>query len=310
MKNIKFFGSIPAIVTPFKKDGSVDFLALDKLVEYQLEGGVDAIVVAGSTGEAATLTEEEYVTVIKTVVKKVAASKNKVPVIAGAGSNDTKKAVHFSILARDAGADALLHVTPYYNKPTPNGLVLHYKEIAKAVDLPIIIYNVPGRTGSNVLPSTVLRIAREVPSVVAIKEASGSLDQMKEIINEVAQNPRQDGASGPQDFVVLAGDDAIALPLIKLGGKGCISVVCNEAPKMFSDLIHLALKGDFIEAEKLHNQMLPLMNANFIESNPIPVKTALAKMGMIEEVFRLPLTSIEDKNRPLIEKVLKDLKLI
>ncbi len=300
MKKIKFFGSIPAIVTPFKKDGSLDLPALEKLVAYQLKGGVDAIVVAGSTGEAATLDEEEYATIIKAVVKKVA---GKVPVIAGAGSNDTKKAIHFSELAQSAGADGLLHVTPYYNKPTPNGVVLHFKEIAKAVDLPIIIYNVPGRTGSNVLPATIVKVAREVPAVVAVKEASGSLSQMMEIINEVEK-------SGPKDFVVLAGDDAMALPLIALGGKGCISVVCNEVPKLFSEMIHLALKNDLEEAKKLHYKLLPLMNINFVESNPIPVKSALSMMGIIENNLRLPLTPLEYKNEPLVEKVLKDLKLI
>ncbi len=300
MKNIKFFGSIPAIVTPFKKNGDLDLPALEKLVLFQLEGGVDAIVVVGTTGEATTLNEEEYSLVIKTVVKTVA---KKVPVIAGAGSNDTKKAVHLSRLAKKAGADALLHVTPYYNKPTPNGLVLHFKEIAKMVDMPIIVYNVPGRTGSNVSPETIVRIAREVPEVKAVKEASGSLNQMMEIINEIRKN-------GPKDFIVFSGDDAVALPLIALGGQGCISVVCNEAPKLFSKMIHLALKGNLEEARKLHYDLLPLMNINFVESNPIPVKTALAMMGKIEESFRLPLTFIEDKNRILLEKILKDLKLI
>ena len=300
MKNIKFFGSIPAIVTPFKKNGDLDLPALEKLVLYQLEGGVDAIVVAGSTGEAATLNDEEYVTIIKTVVKKVS---GKIPVIAGAGSNDTKKAIHFSRLAKSAGADALLQVTPYYNKPTPNGLVLHFKEIAKAVNMPIIIYNVPGRTGSNVLPQVIARIGREVPAVVAVKEASGSLNQMMEIIDEVARN-------GPKDFSVLAGDDALALPLIALGGKGCISVVCNEVPKLFSDMIHFALEDNLKEARRLHYLMLKLMNVNFIESNPIPVKTAMSMMGFIEESLRLPLTFIEEKNRALVEKTLQELKLI
>ncbi len=306
MKNIKFFGSIPAIITPFKKNGDLDLPALEKLVEYQLQGGVDAIVACGSTGEAATLSDEEYSTVVKTVVKKVAAGKTRgmrIPVIAGAGSNDTKKAIHLSELAKAAGADGLLHVTPYYNKPTPNGLVLHFKEIAKAVDMPIILYNVPGRTGSNVSPATIVRIAREVPEVIAVKEASGSLNQMMEIINEVAKN-------GPKDFTVLSGDDAVALPLIAVGGKGCISVVCNEAPKLFSDMIHFALEGNLEEARKLHYALLPLMNINFIESNPIPVKTAMAMMGIIEESLRLPLTFIEDKNREPIEKILKELKLI
>ena len=303
MKKIKLFGSIPAIVTPFKKNGDLDLPALEKLVLYQLDGGVDAIVVAGTTGEATTLNDEEYSTIIKTVVKKVSTRRIRVPVIAGAGSNDTKKAIHLSRLAKMAGADVLIHVTPYYNKPTPNGLVLHFKEIAKAVNMPIIIYNVPGRTGSNVAPSTIVRIAREVPEVKAVKEASGSINQMMEIINEVAKN-------GPEDFVVLSGDDILALPLISLGGKGCISVACNEIPKSFSKMIHLALKGNFKEARKLHYNLLPLMNINFIESNPIPVKTALAQMGIITESFRLPLTFIEDKNRILIEKILKELKLI
>jgi 4-hydroxy-tetrahydrodipicolinate synthase len=300
MKNIKFFGSIPAIITPFKKNGELDLPALERMVAYQLAGGVDAIVVCGTTGEASTLNEEEYSIVVKTVVKKVA---RKVPVIAGAGSNDTKKAIKLSILAKEAGVDALLHVTPYYNKPTPNGLVLHFKEIAKAVNLPIIIYNVPGRTGSNVLPAIIVKIAREVPEVKAVKEASGSLGQMMEIINEIAEN-------GPKDFVVLSGDDALALSCIALGGKGCISVVCNEVPKLFSKMIHLALKDNLKEARKLHYTLLKLMNINFIEANPIPVKTALAMMGKIEEGFRLPLTFIEEKNRFLIEKILKELKLI
>ena len=300
MKKINFFGSIPAIVTPFKKNGDLDLPALERLVEFQLKGGVDAMVVAGSTGEAATLNDEEYATIIKTVVIKVA---KKIPVIAGAGSNDTKRAIHLSLLAKAAGADALLHVTPYYNKPTPNGLVLHYKEIAKAVDMPIIIYNVPGRTGSNVAPATIIRIAREVPAVVAAKEASGSLNQMMEIIDGVSK-------IGLKDFAVLSGDDALTLPLIALGGKGCISVVANEVPELFSDMVHFALDGNFKEAEKLHYTMLSLMNVNFIESNPIPVKTAMSRMGMIEESFRLPLTQIEEKNRPLVEKALKELKLI
>ncbi|MES2023232.1 MAG: 4-hydroxy-tetrahydrodipicolinate synthase [Patescibacteria group bacterium] len=300
MKNIKITGSIPAIITPFKKNGALDLPALKKLVRYQLAGGVDGIVACGSTGEAATLNEQEYVEVIKTVVKEVA---GKVPVIAGAGSNDTKKAVNFSILAKKAGADALLHVTPFYNKPTINGLILHFKAIAKAVDMPIILYNVPGRTGSNAMPMTILRIAREVPQVRTVKEASGSLIQIMDIINEVNKN-------GPKDFVVLSGDDALTVPLIALGGQGCISVVCNEIPKLFSDMTHFAMAGDFTKAKDLHYKIIELMNVNFIESNPIPVKTALAKMGMIEENFRLPLTNIEDKNRIVVEKTLKDLKLI
>ena len=292
MKNIKFFGSIPAIITPFKKNGKenkLDLPTLKKFVKFQLAGGIDGIVPCGSTGEAATMDDAEYQAVIKTVVQEV---NGKIPVIAGAGSNDTKKAVRFSKLAKAAGADALLHVTPFYNKPTTSGLIAHFKEIAK-VGLPIIIYNVPGRTGSNVSPAMIMKIAREVSAVVAAKEASGSIIQMMEII-KIRET------LGPKDFVVLSGDDAFTLPLIAAGGQGCISVVCNEIPKEFSDMVHLALRGEFEKAKKLHYKIWDLMNVNFIESNPIPVKTALSMMGLIEESFRLPLTNIEDKNRILV----------
>ena len=300
MKDMKFFGSIPAIVTPFKKNGSLDLPALKKFVRFQLAGGIDAIVPCGSTGEAATLTPEEYEVVLETVVKEV---NGRVPVIAGAGSNNTERAVFFSQIAKKAGADALLHVTPFYNKPTPNGLVAHFKTIADTAGLPIVIYNVPGRTGSNVSPGVILRIAREVPLVKAVKEASGSITQMMAIVHEVL-------TKGPKDFAVLSGDDAFTLPLIAAGGHGCISVVCNEIPKAFSDMVHLALDGNFKEARNLHYRTLDLMDINFIESNPIPVKTALSMMGIIEEGFRLPLVAIEEVNREKIKKVLKELKLL
>lgn len=299
MSNIRFFGSIPAIITPFKKNGDLDLPALRKFVKFQLDGGINAIVPCGSTGEAATMSEDEYRTVIETVVKEV---NGKIPVIAGAGSNDTKKAVHFSKIAKAAGANALLHVTPFYNKPTPNGLVAHFKEIAK-VGLPIVIYNVPGRTGSNVSPATIVRVAREVPLVKAVKEASGSIIQMMEIIKLV-------NTEGPKDFSVLSGDDAFTLPLIAAGGHGCISVVCNEIPKEFSDMVHFALDGNFEEARSLHYRIWDLMNVNFIESNPIPVKTALSLMGRIELGLRLPLVPLESKNEEALKKVLKTLKLI
>lgn len=299
MKNIKFFGSIPAIVTPFKKNGDLDLPALRKFVKFQLDGGIDAIVPCGSTGEAATMTEAEYRIVIETVVKEVG---GRIPVIAGAGSNDTLKAVHFSKIAKKAGADALLHVTPFYNKPTPNGLVAHFKEIAK-VGLPIVIYNVPGRTGSNVSPATIIRIAQEVPLVKAVKEASGSIIQMMEIVKLAA-------TEGPEDFSVLSGDDAFTVPLIAAGGHGCISVVCNEIPKEFSDMVHFALDGNFAEARSLHYRIWDLMNVNFIESNPIPVKTALSLMGKIELGLRLPLVPLEEKNLEALKKVLKKLKIV
>jgi 4-hydroxy-tetrahydrodipicolinate synthase len=299
MNNITFFGSIPAIITPFKKNGDLDVPALRKFVEFQIEGEIDAIVPCGSTGEAATLSEDEYQTVIETVVKEV---NGKIPVIAGAGSNDTQKAIRLSNIAKEAGANALLHVTPFYNKPTPNGLVAHFKAIAE-VGLPIVIYNVPGRTGSNVSPATIVRIAREVPLVKAVKEASGSIIQMMEIIKLV-------NTEGPKDFAVLSGDDAFTLPLIAAGGHGCISVVCNEVPQQFSDMVHAALAGDWNKAKSLHYQLWDLMNVNFIESNPIPVKTALSLMGKIELGLRLPLVPLEEKSEEALKKVLKDLKII
>lgn len=296
MKKINLKGAITAIVTPFKKNGAFDSKAMKRLVRFQLDGDIDGIVVCGSTGEAATLNDTEYAAVVKTVADEV---KGRIPVIAGAGSNDTAKAIKFSKIAKKMGVDALLHVTPFYNKPTPNGIVAHFKAIAKAVDLPIILYNVPGRTGSNVSPATVVRVAKEVPHVIAVKEASGSINQMGEIIK-----------NAPEGFTVLSGDDSLTLPLMILGGKGCISVVSNEVPKEFSNLIRCALEGNWEEATKLHFKLLDLMNINFIESNPIPVKAALSLMGLIEENYRLPLTPMEDKNRPNLEKVLKGLKLV
>lgn len=296
MKRIKLEGAITAIVTPFKKDGSFDVQAMKKLVKYQLEGGTNGIAVCATTGEAVTLNDEEYALVIKCVVDEVA---GKVPVIAGAGSNDTQRAIKFSKVAQQQGVNALLHVTPYYNKPTPNGLVAHFKAIANAVDLPIILYNVPGRTGSNVLPATIIRIATEVSAVIAVKEASGSIEQMGEIIK-----------NAPSGFAVLSGDDSMTLPMMILGGKGCISVVSNEVPKEFTNLCQAALKGNWNEARRLHFKLLNLMKVNFIESNPIPVKTALSMMGYMQENFRLPLVPIEDKNRPAVEKCLKELGLI
>lgn len=296
MKKIKLEGAITAIVTPFKKNGAFDAIAMKRLVKFQIDEGIAGIVVCGSTGEAATLNDEEYAKVVKLVVDEV---NKRVPVIAGAGSNDTQKAIKFSKIAKKMGADVLLHVTPFYNKPTPNGIVAHFKAITKAVDLPIILYNVPGRTGSNVMPATILRVAKEVPQVIGVKEASGSVNQMGEIIKDA-----------PDDFAVLCGDDSITLPMMALGGKGCISVVSNEVPGDFSALCQAALDGNFEEAKRLHFKLLDLMNVNFIESNPIPVKTALSLMGMIEESFRLPLTQMEDKNRPALKEVLKNLKLI
>ncbi len=295
-KNTTFRGAIPALITPFKKSGAIDFATLKKLVEFQIDGGVDAIVPCGSTGEAATMTIEEYEQVIKTVVSQ---AKKRVPIIAGAGSNDTRKAIHFSQIAKSAGADGLLHVTPFYNKPTPAGLLAHFKAIANSTDLPIILYNVPGRTGANVTAATTLAIAREVPQVVGVKEASGNIVQMMEIVK-----------LAPEYFSVLSGDDVFTLPLIAAGGHGCISVVCNEVPKKFSDMVHFAQQKNFDKARELHYDLFDLMQINFIETNPQPVKTALAMMGKAEEVFRLPLVAMSAKNKEILKEVLKKQNLI
>lgn len=287
----KLQGAITAIVTPFKENGTVDIPALKELVQFQIKSGINGIVPCGSTGEAMTLSIEEYELVIKTVVGEV---KKQIPVIAGAGSNDTAKAIEFSNIAKNAGADYLLHVNPYYNKPTPSGLLAHYKAIADAVNLPIILYNVPGRTGSNVSAQVVLDIAKKVTQIVGVKEASGNLGQMMEIVK-----------GAPSYFSVLSGDDALTLPLLSVGGDGCISVVANEVPKEFSDMVRFGLAGDFTKARRIHYQLLDLMNVNFIESNPIPVKAALTLMGKIEEVYRLPLTKISDKNREVVRDILQ-----
>lgn len=292
----KFSGAITALVTPFQEDGKVDVESLKNLVRFQIKGHINGIVPCGTTGEAVTLDQDEYRLVVETVVKE---AKGKVPIIAGAGSNDTHKAIHYSQIAEEAGADALLHVTPYYNKPTPAGLLAHFKAIAKASDLPIILYNVPGRTGSNVSAGTTIKISKEVPQVVGVKEASGNITQMMEIVKGVSSS-----------FSVLSGDDAFTLPLMAVGGVGIISVASNEAPKAMSDLAAACLAGDFAKARRLHYEWLDLMNINFIESNPIPVKTALALMGKIKEVFRLPLVGMEEKNKESLKAVLKSHQLI
>ncbi len=296
MKQNTLEGAITAIVTPFTKKGAVDFPALKRFLKYQIDGGINGIVACGSTGEAVTLNEEEFSAVVKFTVDEIG---SRVPVWAGAGSNDTAYAIRLSKIAEANGVDGLLHVTPFYNKPTPNGLVAHYKAIAQAVNLPIILYNVPGRTGSNVLPATILRIAKEVPQVIGVKEASGNINQIGDII---------EGA--PKGFVVLSGDDCLTLPAMILGGKGCISVASNEAPKDFTALCQAGIAGDWAEARRLHFRLLELMDINFIETNPIPVKTALAMMGLIEESFRLPLAAIEEKNRPVIKQCLTKLGLL
>ncbi|MDP2210043.1 MAG: 4-hydroxy-tetrahydrodipicolinate synthase [Bacteroidota bacterium] len=295
-REILFKGTGTALVTPFKTNGTIDEKALRNLVEFQIKNGVEAIIPTGTTGESATLNEAEQIDVIRIVADT---ARKRAKIVAGAGSNDTSKAIKLSNLAFQAGADAILSVGPYYNKPTQEGFFRHYQIIAEETGVPIVVYNVPGRTGSNIEAETILRIAEKIPNVIGVKEASGNFTQIMEILR-----------NRPKGFAVWSGDDAITLPLVSLGADGVISVVANEVPKMFSQMTRLALNGKFNEAAKLHNKLLPLMNFNFIESNPIPVKSALAMMGKIEEAYRLPLVPLSDKHRPKLEKILKELKLI
>jgi 4-hydroxy-tetrahydrodipicolinate synthase len=291
-----FRGTATALVTPFKNNGSVDETTLRELVDFQIGGRVEALVPVGSTGEGATLSETEQAFVIETVVEHV---NGRIPVIAGASSNSTMKARILAQQAKEAGANAILSVAPYYNKPTQEGIYQHFSSIADAVEIPLVIYNVPGRTSSNINAETSLRLAEEIPFVAGVKEASANLPQIMEILR-----------NRPPGFCVWSGDDNLTLPLVSLGADGVISVVSNEIPKLFSELVRLALKGKVEKARKLHHRLLPLMEVNFVESNPIPVKAALSMMGLIDEHYRLPLVPPSETSRKNIEKVLKELKLI
>lgn len=294
MAKQKFQGTATALVTPFLSDGSVDEKALRRLVDFQIREGIDMLVPCGTTGEGATLDQKETERVVAIVLEQAA---GRVPVIVGAGSNSTAKAIQQTKQARKAGADAVLSVGPYYNKPTQQGFYDHFNAIAESESIPIIVYNVPGRTGSNIEAKTMLRLA-EVPNIVAVKEASGNLGQIMDILRD-----------RPADFRVLSGDDAIALAVVAMGGDGVISVVSNETPGMMRELIDAALDGDYEKARRLHYRLLPLMNANFIESNPIPVKAAMAMMGLLEENYRLPLVPISAANREKLRKVADELGL-
>jgi 4-hydroxy-tetrahydrodipicolinate synthase len=300
MRICPFSGTGTALVTPFRNDGAIDFESLGKLIDFQIKGGVEFLVSCGSTGESATMTEEEDRSVIRFTIERVRESGAAVQVVAGCGSNSTREAVRYAKHAQELGADGALVVTPYYNKPTAAGLLAHYGAISEATPgFPIILYNVPGRTGSNVVAETQLALAEAVPAIVATKEASGNLDQMMQII-----------AGAPEGFAVLSGDDSLTLPLIAAGGKGVISVFSNYAPRAFSDLTRAALQGDFAAARAIQYRYLELMNLNFIESNPLPVKAALAMMGMIEENFRLPLTPMKSENRERLRAALSKAGLI
>ena len=293
MKKIKDLqGCGTALVTPFKANGKLDEEALRKLVDFQITEGIDFLVPCGTTGENPTLTLEEHLRVVEIVVEQ---ARGKVPIIAGAGGYNTAKVIEMANKIADLGVDGLLSVTPYYNKPTQEGLYQHYKTIAEAVNLPIILYNVPGRTSTNLLPDTVVRLS-EIDNIIGIKEASGNISQIGELAVKV-----------PKDFKIISGDDANALPIISFGGVGLISVVSNQVPRMMVELIHLCLKGNFKKAMELQRKLYKLMKLNFIETNPIPVKAGLAMMGMIEEKYRLPLVPMKDENREKLRLALEEL---
>ncbi len=290
--SLSFSGVFTALVTPFKDDGALDELGLRRLVKRQIAGGVAGLVPCGTTGEAVTLDPDEHERVVAIAVEEARAASRRVNVIAGCGSNDTKKARDLAGRCRRAGADALLVVTPYYNKPTPRGLVAHFKAVADAGGLPIVLYNVPGRTGLNMLPDTVLELAKD-PRIVAVKEASGSLDQACEILR-----------ARPDGFSVLSGEDSLAVPMIACGAEGVIAVVSNEAPALYGEAIAAALAGNRIRAAELQARIFPLMKTNFRESNPIPVKWALERLGLVGGTLRLPLVPLSPAHHKPMEEAL------
>jgi len=288
-------GSMVALVTPMSPDNALDWPALHKLVDWHLEQGTDAIVAVGTTGESATLSVDEHLNVIKKIVDQVA---GRVPVIAGTGANATDEAVELTAAAKAAGADACLLVAPYYNKPTQEGLFLHHQHIAKAVAIPQILYNVPGRTGVDMKAETVLRLAK-IANIIGVKEATGDMSRAKAIIDQA-----------PDDFVVISGDDATAVELMLLGGKGDISVTANVVPSAISQMCELAIAGKAEEARALNARLLPLHEAMFVESNPIPVKWALEQMGLIQSGIRLPMTNLSAQFHSQVSSVLRTAGLL
>ncbi|MCH3916844.1 MAG: 4-hydroxy-tetrahydrodipicolinate synthase [Spirochaetia bacterium] len=290
-------GVYTAMVTPFTEKNNVDTDSLKRMIDYQIESGIDGLVPCGTSGESPTLSHEEHDRVIQLTVEYV---NGRVPVIAGTGSNATSEAIRLSRHAQNHGADAVLLVNPYYNKPTQKGLYLHFKAIADAVDIPCIVYNIKGRTGVNVETQTLVRLAQDCSNIVAVKEASGNLEQMKDVI------VRTEG----KDFTVLSGDDNICLDLIKAGGHGVVSVASNLFPKQMSDMIHAALAGDWQKAQAINDLLAPFFKACFVETNPIPIKTALAHFGWCLESFRLPLCTLDEQtdHRQQLFKVIDDLK--
>ncbi|MCM8761376.1 MAG: 4-hydroxy-tetrahydrodipicolinate synthase [Candidatus Omnitrophica bacterium] len=289
-----FKGSMVALVTPFR-NGKVDEKALKNIIEFQIENGTSVIVPCGTTGESATLSYEEHDRVIELTVKIV---NGRVPVIAGTGANSTDEAIMLTKHAKNCGADASLQVSPYYNKPTQKGLYLHFKAIAEAVNIPIILYNIASRTGVNIEPETFAKLA-QIKNIIGVKEASGSLEQMSRMKKLV-----------PKDFLLISGDDALTLPVLAIGGVGIISVVANIIPRDVADMCNAFERGDIKRAQELHYKMLPLVKAMFVETNPIPVKTAMGLMGMIDPQLRLPMCEMEDSNKDKLVKELKAYNLI
>ena len=289
-----FTGCGTALITPFTRSGAVDETGVRRLARRQIDAGIHFLVPCGTTGETPTLTEAERLRVVELII---AEAKGRVPVLAGAGGYNTHEVIESAQQMARAGADGILSVAPYYNKPTPEGLYQHYKAIADAVPLPIILYNVPGRTGVNIDVPTVVRLSA-VPNIIGVKEASGNVTQMCELC-----------AAVPSAFLVLSGDDALTLPVMSVGGRGIVSVASNEVPSEMSKMVELAEAGDFAAARRLHTELFPLMQINFIESSPIPVKAAMAMMGLVEEVYRLPLVPPRPASRERIANVLRDLGL-
>jgi 4-hydroxy-tetrahydrodipicolinate synthase len=289
-----FEGTSTALVTPFR-NGEIDEPALRELVEFQIGAGIDGLVPCGSTGESATMSHAEHRRVVEIVVSAV---RGRVPVLAGTGSNNTREAIELTRHAKAAGADGALLISPYYNRPTQDGIVAHYAEIARETDLPLVVYNVPGRTASNIMPATLARLA-DIDEVVGVKEACGDLGQVSEVV-----------ACCPDDFTVLSGDDAITLPILAIGGRGVISTSGNVVPAEMVEMVNACRAGDFARARAIHLRLLPLFSVLFCETNPIPVKAAVAEMGRIGEEIRLPLTPITQPNHERLRVILKELGLL
>jgi 4-hydroxy-tetrahydrodipicolinate synthase len=290
-----FTGVGTALVTPFTKTGGLDEKRVRQLGRRQIDSGIDFLVPCGTTGESPTLTDGERTRIVEILADEAA---GRVPILAGAGGYNTAEIIRQADEMRRAGASGLLSVTPYYNKPTQEGLYQHYRAIAESTSLPIVVYNVPGRTGTNVEPATLARLAT-IPNIIGVKEASGNMTQMCEVCGVV-----------PQGFIVLSGDDALTLPLMAVGGNGVISVVSNEIPAEMTRMVQAAARNDFVAARAIHARILPLMQVNFVESNPIPVKAAMAAMGLLEEVYRLPMCAPKPDAREKIMGVLKQMDLL